>query len=138
MNLTNGEKRLAPHTGSNPFRPFIDSFVIVYLDEILIFSSTWEEHILQLRHVLETLRKHRWLANIKKCECAKKSLVNTGHVIGGGFLEIDCQRWRPSSDVKNQYKVFEETIASGYAIGVMLKQWGKSIYHHLEHLTEQH
>jgi hypothetical protein len=38
--------------------PFIDSFVIVYLDDILIFSSTWEEHVVHLKQVLETLRKH--------------------------------------------------------------------------------
>jgi hypothetical protein len=38
--------------------PFLDSFVIVYLDDILVYSSTWEEHISHLMKVLETLKTH--------------------------------------------------------------------------------
>ena len=37
--------------------PFIDSFLIVYLDDILIFSAIWQEHISHLKHVLHTLNK---------------------------------------------------------------------------------
>ena len=57
-------------------RPFLDSFAIDF-DNILIFSSTWEEHVLHLKQVLVTLRKHQLLANIKKCEFVK-SLVCLG------------------------------------------------------------
>ncbi len=46
--------------------PFIDSFVIVYLDDILVYSATWEEHVAHLTQVLETLKKHQLLGNIKK------------------------------------------------------------------------
>jgi len=42
--------------------PLLDSFVIVYLDNILIFRSTREEHISHIMQVLETLRKHELLA----------------------------------------------------------------------------
>ena len=49
-------------------RPFIDSFVIVYWDDILVYSATWEEHISYLTQVLETLKKHRLLTNLKNCE----------------------------------------------------------------------
>jgi hypothetical protein len=47
---------------------YLDSFVIMYLDDILFYSVTWEEHISRLMHVLETLKEHQILANIKKCE----------------------------------------------------------------------
>jgi len=49
-------------------RPFIDSFVIVYLDAILVYSATLEEHMSHLARVLETLKKHQLLENIKKCD----------------------------------------------------------------------
>ena len=38
--------------------PFIDSFVIVYLNDILVYNATWEENISHLTQVLETLKKH--------------------------------------------------------------------------------
>jgi hypothetical protein len=44
-------------------RPFTNSFVVVYLDDILIFKKTWEEHIQQ---VLSTLRQHKLYANLEK------------------------------------------------------------------------
>ena len=48
--------------------PFIDSFVIVYLVDILVYSATLGEHISHLTQVPETLKKHQLLANLKKCE----------------------------------------------------------------------
>jgi hypothetical protein len=68
---------------------FLDSFVIVYLDDILFYSATWEEHISHLIQVLETLKKHYLLANINKCEFSQQPLVCLGYVIGGGELKID-------------------------------------------------
>jgi hypothetical protein len=49
---------------------YLGSFVIVYLDDILVYSSTWEEHISHLMQVLETSKKHQLLANLKKCDFA--------------------------------------------------------------------
>jgi len=69
--------------------PYLDSFVIVYLDDTLVYSATWEEHISHLMQVLETLKKHQLLANLKKCEFSQQSLVYLVYVIGGGELEID-------------------------------------------------
>jgi hypothetical protein len=69
--------------------PYLDSFVIVYLDDILVYSATWEEHISQLMQVLETLKKHQLLANLKKCDFSQRSLMYLGYVIDGGELKID-------------------------------------------------
>ena len=49
--------------------PFLDSFEIVYINDILVYSSTWEDDISHLMQELETLKKHQLLANLKKCEC---------------------------------------------------------------------
>jgi len=76
--------------------PYLDSFVIVYLDDILVNSATWEEHISRLMQVLEILKKYQLLANLKKCEFAQQSLVYLEYVIGGGEVKIDPAKWRPS------------------------------------------
>ena len=68
--------------------PFIDSFIIIYLDDMLLYSSTWEEHISHFK-VLETFKKHQLLENLKKCEFAQQCLVYLGYVINGGELKID-------------------------------------------------
>ena len=48
-------------------RPFTNSFVVVYLDDILIFNQTWEEHVHHIQQVLQTLRQHKLCANLEKC-----------------------------------------------------------------------
>eukprot|EP00253_Pinus_taeda_P001770 PITA_01770 len=55
--------------------PFIDSFIIVYLDDIMVYCATWEYHISHLAQVLETLKNHQLLPNLKKCEFTQQSLV---------------------------------------------------------------
>ena len=65
-------------------RSFMDSFVIVYLDDILVYNTTREEHISHLTQVLETLKKHQLLENLKTYEFAQQPLVYLGYVIGGG------------------------------------------------------
>jgi hypothetical protein len=47
--------------------PFTNSFVVVYLDDILIFNQTWEEHLHHIRQVLQTQRQHKLCANLEKC-----------------------------------------------------------------------
>ena len=46
-------------------QPFTNSFVVVYLDEIMIFSQTWEEHLYHIRQVLQTLQQHKLCADLE-------------------------------------------------------------------------
>ena len=48
--------------------PYLDSFFIVYLDDILVYSAIWEDHMSHLMQVLETLKKNQLLEKLKKCE----------------------------------------------------------------------
>ena len=50
------------------FKDFLDKFVIVFIDDILVYSSTEEEHEHHLRLVLQRLREHRLYAKFSKCE----------------------------------------------------------------------
>jgi hypothetical protein len=56
----------------NVLCPYLYLFVIVYLDGILVYISTQEEHISHLMQVLETLENYELLANLKKCEFAQQ------------------------------------------------------------------
>jgi hypothetical protein len=73
----------------NVLCPYRGSFFIVYFDDILVYSATWEEDISHLIHVLETLKNHQLLANLKKCEFAQHSLVYFRYAISGGDLTIN-------------------------------------------------
>ena len=48
-------------------RPYIGVFVVVYFDDILVFSKSLKDHVTDLRTVLQTLRKERLYANMDKC-----------------------------------------------------------------------
>ncbi|GBG59559.1 hypothetical protein CBR_g49819 [Chara braunii] len=63
------------------FRPWLDRFVVVYLDDILVFSRTLQEHQGHLRQVLEKLREDNFKINAKKCEWAKTQVLYLGHVL---------------------------------------------------------
>eukprot|EP00253_Pinus_taeda_P029627 PITA_29627 len=70
-------------------RPFLDDFVIVYLDDILIFSKSREDHVMHVRKVLNVLKKNQLFLKMSKCEFGKTSLVYLGHIVGGGALRIN-------------------------------------------------
>ncbi|XP_019251017.1 PREDICTED: uncharacterized protein LOC109229931 [Nicotiana attenuata] len=61
------------------FRPYLDSFVIVFIDDILIYSRSQEEHEQHLRLVLQTLRDSRLYAKFSKCEFWLSSIAFLGH-----------------------------------------------------------
>jgi hypothetical protein len=71
------------------FRPFLDNFVIVHLDDILIFSGTWDEHVWHVKQVLDTLQREKLYVKLSKCEFRKTALVYLGNIVGGGQLKID-------------------------------------------------
>ena len=76
------------------FRPFIDDFVMVYLDDTLIFSRTWEEIVKHVKQVLDVLVREKLNLNMSKCEFGKTYLVYLCYIIGVGGLIIDPSKWR--------------------------------------------
>jgi hypothetical protein len=77
------------HVMNDIFRPFRDDFVIVYLDDILFFSGTWDEYVRHVKKVLDTLQREKFYVKLSKCEFCKTALVYLGHIVGGGHLKID-------------------------------------------------
>src|SRR6266516_3318931 len=71
------------------FHEYLDNFVIIYLDDILVYSRTKEKHINHLRVVLQTLCKHKLYSKISKCEFMKTRVEYLGHIISGDRVSID-------------------------------------------------
>ncbi|GBG75327.1 hypothetical protein CBR_g19960 [Chara braunii] len=69
------------------FRPWLDKFVVVYLDDILAFSKTLQEHQGHLRQVLEKLREANFKINAKKSKWAKTQVLYLGHVLDGDGIK---------------------------------------------------
>ena len=63
------------------FRPYADQFVVVFIDDILVYSKDWENHDTHLRVVLETLRKERLYAKLSKCEFWLNEVFFLGHIV---------------------------------------------------------
>ncbi|XP_024022581.1 uncharacterized protein LOC112091957 [Morus notabilis] len=71
------------------FRPYLDQFVIVFIDDILVYSKTWEEHEQHLRIVLQTLREHQLYAKKEKCDFWLTEVKFLGHVISRQGISVD-------------------------------------------------
>jgi hypothetical protein len=70
-------------------RPFIDKFVVVYFDDILIHSKSLDEHIKYLRAVFYALRVARLFANLEKCTFCTDRVAFLGYVVTPQRIEVD-------------------------------------------------
>lgn len=70
------------HLMHQSFREYLDDFVLVFLDDILIYSKTLEEHERHVRKVLEVLRKEKLYAKESKCEFFRTEVEFLGHMVG--------------------------------------------------------
>jgi hypothetical protein len=66
---------------NNIFKNFLDIFVLVFIDDILIYSKNREEHEEHLKLVLQVLREHQLYAKLSKCDFFQKQVYYLGHVI---------------------------------------------------------
>ncbi|XP_043805308.1 uncharacterized protein LOC110608243 [Manihot esculenta] len=87
------------------FKPYLDSFVIVFIDDILVYSRSKEEHEKHLRIVLQILRDKQLYAKLSKCEFWLDRVVFLGHVISADGVLVDPKKieavvnWDPPTNV---------------------------------------
>ena len=74
------------------FHAYLDRFVIVFIDDILIFSKSMEEHEEHLRLVFQILREKKLYVKFKKCEFWLDQVVFLGHVISKAGISVDPSR----------------------------------------------
>lgn len=71
------------------FRPYLGSFVIIFIDDILVYSRSRSEHEQHLRIVLQTLRDQQLYAKFSKCEFWLASVSFLGHVVSKESIKVD-------------------------------------------------
>ena len=71
------------------FHPYLDSFVVAFIDDILVYSKTREEHEEHLRIVLQTVKDRQFYAKLSKCEFWLEKVSFLGHVISQGGIFVD-------------------------------------------------
>ncbi|KAF9760552.1 Retrovirus-related Pol polyprotein from transposon, partial [Nosema granulosis] len=73
-------------------KPFIGKFVMVYMDDIVIYSKTKEEHSRHVKEVIQTVEEFGLTLNKAKCEFGKTEIKVLGHVVNGEGVKIDPDR----------------------------------------------
>ncbi|RVW21226.1 Transposon Tf2-2 polyprotein [Vitis vinifera] len=68
---------------------YLDAFVVVYVDDIVVYSKTLTEHEKHLRLVFQRLRKNRLYVKPEKCEFAQEEITFLGHKISAGLIRMD-------------------------------------------------
>ena len=87
------------------FQPYLDQFVIVLIDDILIYLGSKEDHVEHLRVVLQIPREHQLFSKFNKCPFWLDSVAFLGHVISAEGVSVDPQKikaimnWKPPTNV---------------------------------------
>lgn len=86
--------------------PFLRKFILVFFDDILVFSPSYADHLNHLQLVFQQLHDHDWKIKLSKCEFAQRSITYLGHVISEAGVATDPQKvsavvhWPAPSSVK--------------------------------------
>ncbi|KAK1617222.1 hypothetical protein QYE76_022739 [Lolium multiflorum] len=134
-------------------REFIGKFVLVYFDDILIYSRNESDHTIHIRHVLQVLRDNQLYGNLEKCTFCKDKVIFLGYVVSKHGVEGVVFEWGAAQDhafdelkrlltsapllaLPDFNKQFEiECDASGIGIGGVLMQEGRPIAYFSEKLS---
>ena len=87
------------------FRPYMDRFVVVFIDDIVVYSKDWENHDTHVRVVLETLRREKLYAKLSKCEFWLNEVSFLGHIVSEEGIQVDSKKveviieWKPLRNV---------------------------------------
>ena len=87
------------------FRPYLDRFVVVFIDDILVYSQGEAEHAEHLRLVLQILRDKQLYAKFSKCEFWLREVSFLGHVVSASGVRVDPNKilailnWKPSRNI---------------------------------------
>ncbi|KAM2938208.1 hypothetical protein FF1_038026 [Malus domestica] len=74
------------------FQQYLDKFVIVFIDDILVYSKSKADHIRHLNLVLKKLREHRLYAKFSKCQFWLNEVAFLGHVVSAQGIQVDPQK----------------------------------------------
>jgi hypothetical protein len=91
---------------NSAFMPKLDKFVVVFIDDILVYSKSEDEHAKHLHTVLQRLRDHRLYAKLSKCDFWLREIKFLGHTISQDGISVDAEKvqeamdWKPPTTVR--------------------------------------
>ena len=97
------------------FMPELDKFVVVFIDDILVYSRNEEEHAEHLRLVLTCLREHQLYAKFSKCKFWLKKVPFLSHVLSKEGISVDAAKVQEVLDWKVPTSVHEVPSFLGFA-----------------------
>jgi hypothetical protein len=103
------------NTMNRVFHDYLDQFIVVFIDDILIYSKNQEDHGVHLRKALERLRQEQLFAKLEKCEFWLDSVSFLGHVISGEGVSIDPEKVKAVVDWTRPTSVHEVRSFLGLA-----------------------
>ena len=93
------------------FHPYLDQFVVVFINDILVYSEDAQEHKCHLRIVLQTLRENKLFSKLSKCDFWLKEVSFLGHIVSEEGIRVDpvkieaVMNWKPLRNV-NEVRSF--------------------------------
>ena len=99
------------------FMPHLDQFVIAYLDDLCIYSSSPEEHLKHLETVFRILKEHKLIAQVPKCTFGVPEIEFLGHIVSGQGLKMDPTKVKAILDwptPKSQTEVLQFKGLAGF------------------------
>lgn len=96
------------------FRDMLNQSVIVYIDDMLIYFDTLEEHIHRVRTVLKRLIHHQLYAKLEKCEFHQTSTAFLGYIISSEGIAMDKKSYRCSQLASTNYSERTAKISGVY------------------------
>jgi hypothetical protein len=80
------------------FRPFLRHFVLVFFDDILIYSKTWKDHLTHVDQVLSLLAQHQLFLKQSKCAFGASEVEYLGHLVGKDGVRVDPKKIEAMQD----------------------------------------
>nr|XP_027122191.1 uncharacterized protein LOC113739146 [Coffea arabica] len=97
-------------------------FVVVYFDDILIYSKSYDEHLEHIRAVMDVLRREKLYANLKKCNFCTNELVFLGFVISAQGMKVDDQKVKAIQEWPTPRSVGDVRSFHGLAVLAVAKE----------------
>ena len=88
-------------TMNNLFQSFLRKFVLVFFDDVLIYSKTWKDHLTHLEQVLSILKENQFYAKMSKCTFGKEEVSYLGHVISKEGVKVDPEKIKSITEWPN-------------------------------------
>lgn len=85
-------------TMNKVFQPYLRKFVAVFFNDILIYSSTIQEHASHLQIVFQTLKTHCFYAKLSKCTFARETIEYLGHIVSKDGVYVDARKIQAMAD----------------------------------------